>query len=67
NVPKGKVIQVKTADGKPLPSWLKLDPKSGKITGKPPADFKGELKINVSVPQADGSTKTVPITINGDR
>ncbi|TAN10727.1 MAG: filamentous hemagglutinin N-terminal domain-containing protein, partial [Burkholderiaceae bacterium] len=39
NVPKGKVIQVKTADGKPLPSWLKLDPKSGKITGKPPADF----------------------------
>lgn len=65
NMPEGKAVQAKTADGKPLPSWLKLDPKTGKITGKPPADFKGELKLDVSVPQPDGSVRTVPVTING--
>lgn len=65
NVPKGKSVQVKTADGKPMPSWLKLDPKTGKISGKPPADFKGDLKLAVSIPQADGTTKTVPIDIKG--
>ena len=55
----------KTADGKPLPAWLKFDPLTGAFNGKPPADFKGNLKVNVTVPQLDGSTKTVPMNFSG--
>ena len=45
--------------------WLKFDPKTGTFQGKPPAGIKGELKVNVSVPQADGTTKTVPMRFSG--
>jgi filamentous hemagglutinin len=65
-LPAGKTVAAKTADGKPLPTWLKLDPATGKFSGQPPADFKGELKVNVSVPQADGSVKTVPMSFSGN-
>lgn len=65
-LPAGKTVAAKTADGKPLPAWLKLDPATGKFSGQPPADFKGELKVNVSVPQADGSVKTVPMSFSGN-
>lgn len=59
NVPKPTAT---TQDGKPLPSWLKFDPATGKFQGTPPADFKGEVKVQVKVPQADGSVKTVPMS-----
>lgn len=65
-LPAGRTVAAKTADGKPLPAWLKLDPATGKFSGQPPADFKGELKVNVSVPQADGSVKTVPMSFSGN-
>lgn len=64
-MPPGKTAQALTSDGKPLPAWLKFDPKTGTFQGKPPAGFKGELKVNVSVPQADGTTKTVPMRFSG--
>lgn len=63
NLPPGKQIEVKTADGKPMPSWVKFDPATGAFTGTPPADFKGSLNLTVKVPQADGSVKSVPVTI----
>ena len=61
----GKMPVAKTADGKPLPAWLTFDPRTGSFSGKPPADFKGNLKVNVAVPQLDGSTKTVPMNFSG--
>lgn len=63
NLPPGKTIEVKTADGKPMPSWVKFDPATGAFTGTPPADFKGTLNLVVKVPQADGSVKSVPVKI----
>ena len=64
-MPPGKAPKALTSDGKPLPAWLKFDPKTGTFQGKPPAGIKGELKVNVSVPQADGTTKTVPMRFSG--
>jgi filamentous hemagglutinin len=65
SMPAGAKPQARTADGKALPAWLKFDAATGKFEGKPPADFKGELKVNVSVPQADGTTRTVPMRFTG--
>lgn len=65
-LPPGKTVAATTADGAPLPSWLKLDPATGKFSGNPPADFKGDLKVSVKVPQADGSIRTVPMTFAGN-
>jgi len=65
--PAGMAPKASTADGKPLPAWLKFDPATGKFTGKPPSDFKGELKVSVNVPQADGSIKAVPLSIGGGK
>ncbi|MBJ2156563.1 two-partner secretion domain-containing protein [Variovorax sp. IB41] len=65
-LPAGKTVAATTASGAPLPTWLKLDPATGKFSGTPPADFKGELKVNVKVPQADGSVKNVPMTFSGN-
>lgn len=59
NLPKPTAT---TQDGKPLPAWLKFDASTGKFQGTPPADFKGEVKVQVKVPQADGSVKTVPMS-----
>lgn len=64
NMPAGAKVQATTADGKPLPSWLSVDSATGKFSGTPPADFSGALQINVSVPQADGSIKQVPMTFS---
>ncbi len=61
-LPPGKQVEAKTADGKALPSWLSFDAKTGSFTGTPPADFKGSVNVVVKVPQADGSVKSVPVT-----
>jgi len=60
-LPAGKAPVATTADGKPLPAWLKFDPATGTFNGNPPPGFKGDLKVSVSVPQADGSTRSVPV------
>lgn len=64
NVPKPTAT---TQDGKPLPSWLKFDAATGKFQGTPPADFKGEVKVQVKVPQADGSVKLVPMSFGSTK
>jgi len=61
DAPKGSKPVATMADGKPLPAWLKFDAATGKLQGTPPADFKGEVKVQVKVPQADGTVKAVPV------
>lgn len=51
-------------DGKPLPSWLSFDPKTGKVTGTPPAGFKGDIQVIVNVPQSNGSVAHTPLTMS---
>jgi hypothetical protein len=61
-MPPGKSVEVNTADGKPLPEWVKFDSTTGTFSGNPPSDFKGAINIVVKIPQSDGSVKDVPVT-----
>lgn len=65
NLPAGKKVEAATADGKPLPSWLKFDPATGSFSGTPPADFKGNLNVVVKVPDANGGTTEIPLRFQG--
>ncbi|QCP50035.1 filamentous hemagglutinin N-terminal domain-containing protein [Trinickia violacea] len=57
-MPAGSTVTAQTADGQPLPSWLKFDPSTGKFSGTPPAGAPA-LAVNVNVPQPDGTTQVV--------
>ncbi|MBJ2154882.1 two-partner secretion domain-containing protein [Variovorax sp. IB41] len=63
-LPKGTRVTATTSDGKPLPSWLSFDAKTGKVTGTPPAGFKGDIQVVVNVPQANGSVAHTPLTMS---
>jgi hypothetical protein len=65
NLPAGKKVEVATADGKPLPSWLTFDAKTGSFVGTPPADFKGNLNVVVKVPDANGGVTEIPLRFQG--
>jgi hypothetical protein len=62
NRPAGTEVAATQPDGKPLPSWLKLDPATGVLSGQPPADFAGALNVVVAVPQADGSVRKIGVS-----
>jgi len=47
-------LQARLADGRPLPAWLRFDPKSRRFTGRPPAAFTEELTIAVVASDVDG-------------
>ncbi|HSB97804.1 MAG TPA: putative Ig domain-containing protein, partial [Spongiibacteraceae bacterium] len=65
NIPAGKKVEAATADGKPLPSWLSFDAKTGNFVGTPPADFKGNLNVVVKVPDANGGVTEIPLRFQG--
>lgn len=65
SIPAGKKVEAATADGKPLPAWLKFDDKTGSFTGTPPADFKGNLNVVVKVPDANGGVSEIPLRFQG--
>ena len=65
NIPAGRKVEAATADGKPLPGWLKFDDKTGSFTGTPPADFKGNLNVVVRVPDANGGMQEIPLRFQG--
>jgi hypothetical protein len=62
-LPPGTQVKASMADGSSMPSWLSVDPSSGKVSGTPPKGFTGTVQLNVSVPQPDGSSKQVPLSL----
>jgi hypothetical protein len=42
------------ADGRPLPSWLSFDGRSGKLVGEPPSDRVQDLAIRVTARDSEG-------------
>jgi len=62
------VVDVRQADGRPLPSWLRFDPAKGTISGQAPEGFKGVIHIRIVARDAQGhaaSTK-VDFDVGGD-
>jgi hypothetical protein len=53
------LIEVRQVDGRPLPSWLRFDPVTGKFTGVPPAGFSGTLRLELSVQDGQGERRTM--------
>jgi len=51
-------LAARLADGRPLPSWLRFDPKSRRFTGLPPAGLVEELTITVVASDVDGLEAT---------
>jgi AAA family ATP:ADP antiporter len=47
-------LAAKLADGRPLPPWLRFDPKRRRFSGKAPAAFTEELTIAVVASDVDG-------------
>lgn len=53
------LIEVRQMDGRPLPSWLRFDPVTGKFSGVPPAGFSGTLRLELSVQDGQGERRTL--------
>ncbi len=51
-------LAARLADGRPLPSWLRFDPKSRRFSGLPPAGFVEELTVTVVASDVDGLEAT---------
>ena len=49
------LLQAKLVNGDNLPAWITFDPRSGTFTAKPPADFSGELVIEVTARDEQGN------------
>ncbi|WP_420904253.1 Calx-beta domain-containing protein [Candidatus Magnetaquiglobus chichijimensis] len=47
-------LSAQQVNGAGLPGWLRFDPKTGKFSGSPPADAKGEVVIRVMARDNNG-------------
>jgi AAA family ATP:ADP antiporter len=47
-------LAARLADGRPLPAWLRFDPRTRRFSGQPPAAFAEELTITVVASDVDG-------------
>jgi AAA family ATP:ADP antiporter len=47
-------LAARLADGRPLPPWLRFDPRQRRFSGQPPGAFHGELTITVVASDVDG-------------
>ncbi|MCU4121977.1 Ig-like domain-containing protein [Variovorax sp. N23] len=66
----GAVLQLsaRTADGRPLPAWLKFDARTGRFEGVPPSGFSGTLTVQVMARDAQGreALQTFRIVVERD-
>jgi hypothetical protein len=56
------------SDGKPLPGWLKFDPRTGRFEGTPPIAFEGTLSFKVIAKDAQGriAVQTFKVVVSRD-
>lgn len=52
-------------DGKPLPEWLRIDPASGAVSGRPPEGVK-TIDLRVIANDMDGRTRLLELRLNLD-
>lgn len=53
------LVEVRQVDGRPLPSWLRFDPVTGKFSGVSPVGFSGTLRLELSVQDGQGERRTL--------
>ncbi|HEX5737445.1 MAG TPA: putative Ig domain-containing protein, partial [Hydrogenophaga sp.] len=53
------LVEVRQVDGRPLPSWLRFDPVTGKFSGVPPLGFSGTLRLELSVQDGQGERRSM--------
>ncbi|UXY15303.1 DUF4347 domain-containing protein [Chitiniphilus purpureus] len=51
-------LEVRLADGRPLPNWLKFDPVTGSLSGTPPKGLNQKLVIEVIARDSKGNRAT---------
>ncbi|MYM92103.1 hypothetical protein GTP91_33675, partial [Rugamonas sp. FT82W] len=61
-------LSAQTADGKPLPSWLRFDPGAARFEGTPPAAFEGTLSFKITARDSHGrvAVQTFKIVVTKD-
>lgn len=52
------------SDGKPLPEWLKFNPKTGTFSGNAPSGFKDKVAVKVNASDNQGQQASVDMTLN---
>jgi hypothetical protein len=60
-------LRATTADGQPLPAWLRFNPETGRFDGEPPPGTAGEVVVRVVARDQDGkeAAATLRITVEG--
>jgi hypothetical protein len=56
-------VEARLADGKPLPAWLKFDPRTGKFVGTPPPGQGGAISIQVIASDGNGEAAVVVLDL----
>jgi fibronectin-binding autotransporter adhesin len=56
-------VEVRLADGRPLPAWLKFDPVTGTLSGEPPRGLNQKLSIEVVARDSKGNRATTHLSI----
>lgn len=51
----GLAIQVRQANGRPLPAWLSFDARTGHFSGSPPQDLDETLRLELTVRDPAGN------------
>ena len=59
-------IDVKLKNGGSLPSWVKFDPQTLQISGKPPEGFSGSLELDLVATSEDGTQQVQDLKFNID-
>ncbi|WP_139842672.1 putative Ig domain-containing protein, partial [Janthinobacterium sp. GW458P] len=59
-------VALQTADGRALPAWLHFDPQTGRISGKAPAGWDGELALQVVARDATGQVSVTRLQLKAD-
>ncbi|UXH76681.1 DUF4347 domain-containing protein [Roseateles amylovorans] len=57
-------VDVRLANGRPLPAWLRFDPVTGTLVGNPPAGLNQRIVIDVIAMDAKGNRAVSRIEIN---
>ena len=59
-------VALQAADGRALPAWLHFEPQTGRISGKAPAGWDGELALQVVARDAAGQVSVTRLQLKTD-